>query len=44
MWLPSDFPFPRRGCIYVEPPAKVGSDAEVCWWVVDELARPDVEG
>jgi hypothetical protein len=25
------------GCIYVDPPAKAGSDAEVCWWVVDEL-------
>jgi hypothetical protein len=23
------------GCIYVDPPAKSGADAEVSWWVVD---------
>ena len=31
------------GCIYVDPPAKVGSDAEVCWWVVDELVGSDLD-
>jgi RimJ/RimL family protein N-acetyltransferase len=25
------------GCIYVDPPEKVGADAEISWWVVDEL-------
>jgi len=24
------------GCIYVDPPAKVGADAEISWWVVDD--------
>jgi RimJ/RimL family protein N-acetyltransferase len=23
------------GCIYVDPPERVGADAEVSWWVVD---------
>ena len=23
------------GCIYVDPPEKVGADAEISWWVVD---------
>jgi RimJ/RimL family protein N-acetyltransferase len=23
------------GCVYVDPPEKVGSDAEISWWVVD---------
>lgn len=23
------------GCLYVDPPAKVGADAEISWWVVD---------
>ena len=23
------------GCIYIDPPAKAGADAEICWWVVD---------
>jgi len=23
------------GCIYVDPPEKAGSDAEVSWWVID---------
>jgi hypothetical protein len=24
------------GCIYVDPPEKVGSDADISWWVVDD--------
>jgi hypothetical protein len=24
------------GCLYVDPPEKVGADAEISWWVVDE--------
>lgn len=23
------------GCLYVDPPAKVGADAEISWWVVE---------
>lgn len=26
------------GCLYVDPPERVGAaDAEVCWWVIDDL-------
>jgi RimJ/RimL family protein N-acetyltransferase len=25
------------GCVYVDPPEKLGADAEISWWVVDEL-------
>jgi len=25
------------GCVYIDPPEKSGADAEICWWVVDEL-------
>jgi hypothetical protein len=29
------------GCIYVDPPEKVGADAEISWWVVDsEVGGP----
>jgi hypothetical protein len=31
------------GCIYIDPPAKVGADAEVCWWVVDDLVGSDLD-
>lgn len=31
------------GCVYIEPPAKVGADAEVSWWVVDLLVGGPVE-
>jgi hypothetical protein len=24
------------GCIYVDPPERVGSDADISWWVVDD--------
>ncbi|MGW6916374.1 GNAT family N-acetyltransferase [Kitasatospora sp. NPDC054939] len=24
------------GCVYIDPPQKSGSDAEISWWVVDE--------
>jgi len=23
------------GCVYIDPPEKVGADAEISWWVVD---------
>jgi hypothetical protein len=31
------------GCVYVDPAAKVGADAEVSWWVVDELVGSELE-
>lgn len=31
------------GCLYVDPPEKVGADAEISWWVVDELVGSDLE-
>src|SRR5436190_925855 len=24
------------GCIYVDPPERVGADADISWWVVDD--------
>lgn len=24
------------GCVYVDPPERVGADADISWWVVDE--------
>jgi RimJ/RimL family protein N-acetyltransferase len=31
------------GCVYVDPPEKVGADAEISWWVVDHLVGGPVE-
>jgi hypothetical protein len=31
------------GCVYVDPPEKVGADAEISWWVVDALVGSEVE-
>jgi hypothetical protein len=31
------------GCVYIDPPQKVGADAEISWWVVDALAGGPVE-
>ena len=31
------------GCVYVDPPEKAGADAEISWWVVDELVGSQVE-
>lgn len=31
------------GCVYVDPPAKPGADAEISWWVVDECVGTDLE-
>ena len=31
------------GCVYIDPPEKAGADAEICWWVIDELVGSDVE-
>lgn len=32
------------GCLYIDPPERVGADAEVSWWVIDDLVGSDVEG
>ncbi|MCK1798423.1 N-acetyltransferase [Streptomyces sp. XM4193] len=26
-----------HGCVYIDPPERTGADAEIAWWVVDEL-------
>jgi hypothetical protein len=31
------------GCVYLDPPERDGADADVSWWVVDDLAGSDVE-
>ena len=32
------------GCVYLDPPQKVGgADAEISWWVVDRLVGSDVQ-
>lgn len=31
------------GCVYIDPPEKVGADAEISWWVVDDLVAGPVE-
>ncbi|WP_327067957.1 N-acetyltransferase [Kitasatospora sp. NBC_01250] len=31
------------GCVYIDPPEKPGSDAEISWWVVDELVGGEIE-
>lgn len=31
------------GCIYIDPPERVGADAEISWWVVDDLVGSPIE-
>lgn len=31
------------GCVYVDPPEKIGADADISWWVVDDLVGSEVE-
>jgi hypothetical protein len=31
------------GCVYIDPAERVGADADISWWVVDELVGSDVE-
>jgi hypothetical protein len=31
------------GCVYIDPPEKPGADAEISWWVVDELVGSEIE-
>lgn len=30
------------GCLYIDPAAKVGADADISWWVVDDLVGSDL--
>lgn len=30
------------GCVYIDPPAKPGADAEISWWIVDPLVGSDL--
>lgn len=32
------------GCVYIDPPEKVGADAEISWWVVESLLGSGIEG
>jgi hypothetical protein len=29
--------------VYIDPPEKIGADAEISWWVIDELVAGPVE-
>ncbi|MXG88479.1 GNAT family N-acetyltransferase [Nocardioides flavescens] len=31
------------GCVYIDPPERVGADAEISWWVVDALVGTPLE-
>jgi RimJ/RimL family protein N-acetyltransferase len=31
------------GCVYIDPPERAGADAEICWWVIDDLVGTQVE-
>lgn len=31
------------GCVYIDPPEKMGADAEVCWWVVDDMVGSELQ-
>ncbi|MET9495645.1 N-acetyltransferase [Streptomyces sp. NPDC006552] len=31
------------GCVYIDPPERAGADAEISWWVVDELLGTPAE-
>jgi len=31
------------GCVYIDPPERVGADAEISWWVIDDLVGSSIE-
>ncbi|MFI6564274.1 N-acetyltransferase [Streptomyces sp. NPDC050534] len=31
------------GCVYIDPPERTGADADISWWVVDDLVDGEVE-
>ncbi len=32
-----------QGCIYIDPPVRPGTDAEISWWIVDEHIGSELE-
>ncbi|MFI6154408.1 N-acetyltransferase [Kitasatospora sp. NPDC051170] len=32
-----------RGCVYIDPPERVGADAEISWWVVADRVGSELE-
>ena len=32
------------GCVYIDPPEREGADAEISWWVVDDLVGSELDG
>ena len=31
------------GCVYIDPPGRIGADADIAWWLVDELDGSELE-
>jgi hypothetical protein len=31
------------GCVYIDPPVATGADADISWWVVDDLVGGEVD-
>ena len=31
------------GCVYIDPPERAGADADISWWVVDEVVGSELE-
>lgn len=31
------------GCVYIDPPVREGTDAEISWWVVDDMVATPLE-
>ena len=31
------------GCVYIDPPERVGADADVSWWIVDALVGSELD-
>jgi hypothetical protein len=31
------------GCVYIDPPGRMGADAEISWWVIDEFVGTGLE-
>lgn len=31
------------GCVYIDPPERIGADAEISWWVINDLMGGEVE-
>ena len=31
------------GCVYIDPPERLGADADVCWWVIDDAVDTELD-